>query len=104
MGDRARVPPSRCSTGCRRRSPVPCYDGRPGSAESPLEGWKAGQPLTFSGRALPSDDLGELTARLAEGYDLRDLLAVQQQTAWDPGLARGKFDCEGRVLRSPQLD
>lgn len=85
---------------------VPCYDGRPGAADAPLQTWRSGQPLTFSGRILPGD-FTTLTAQLADGHDLHDLLAVHQETGWDPALGNGrlgKLDCEGRILRSPELD
>ena len=89
---------------------VPCYDGRPGPADQPLKHWRAGQPLTFSNRALPRDGAvyAEVAAHLAAGVPLRDVLAAHQETAWDPEIGdprrHAKFDCEGRILRSPERD
>lgn len=87
---------------------VPCYNGRPGPAEDPMKYWQTGQPLTFSNRVLPSTAFAEVTAQLAAGGLFRDLIATRQETSWDPATgdpqARSKFDCEGRILRSPERD
>lgn len=89
---------------------VPCYDGRPGDPGSPMKSWQTGQPLTFSNQvfARTGTVFADATARLAAGDSLRDLLASHQETGWDPAIGyprrRLSFDCDGRILRSPERD
>ncbi|MBG6240057.1 hypothetical protein IWX78_003048 [Mycetocola sp. CAN_C7] len=87
---------------------VPCYNGRPGTADDPMKYWQTGQPLTFSNRVLPSAAFADVTAQLASGGLFRDLVAIRQENSWDPSTGdprrRTAFDCEGRILRSPERD
>ena len=75
-----------------------------------MKDWQTGQPLTFSNEVLPRTGKAflDVTARLAAGGTFRDLLATQQDATWDPGignpLSRVKYDCDGRILRSPERD
>jgi hypothetical protein len=89
---------------------VPCYEGRSAPGDAPLQFWRSGQPLVFSNQALPRHGpvFTELTERIANGGLLRDALAVHQESTWDPAIGdprrRGRYHCQGRILRSPEHD
>lgn len=90
---------------------VPCFTRGDMGPNNPLEGWLAGQPLTFSHAALPSDGaiFDEVVDLLAAGVPLGDVAAARAERSWDPGLgglldAQLQLGCDGRILRSPAMD
>jgi hypothetical protein len=89
---------------------VQCYTKNGVDPSSPLKGWQLGEPTTFSQRVLARDGavFADAAGLLADGVPLNDLAAAHAERSWDPdlgGFARGhKFDCDGRVLRSPLAD
>jgi large repetitive protein len=59
-----------------------------------------------SGSIASHDDAGFLaiTEALAAGVSTSDLTAAQLERGWDPDAEREKLACDGRILRSPDLD